>query len=238
MINEQKPLISYPRGPEYSGWFSGCIFSFADLLQSPLRTAKRIGHFSRSCNINKNKMTPEKLDELRNELSVKAKNGIDFTLAASIIWLVIVFLWRLDFKPYDKSIFVFIAGGPLLPLALLFSRLLKTNWKNKDNPLQPLGLWLNIAQLFYFPFLIFTFMKMPEYFIMTYAIITGAHLFPYAWFYRTNWYAIFAGIIALGSLFLGIFLPEKMYFVALFTSISLFILTICLYFDTLKKRTI
>jgi len=184
-------------------------------------------------------MTSVKLDELRNELSVKSKNGIDFTLAASIIWLVIVFLWRLEFKPYDKAAFVFIAGGPLLPLAFLFSKLLKTNWKNKDNPLQPLGIWLNFAQLFYFPFLVFTMIKMPEYFIMTYAIITGGHLFPYAWFYRTNWYAIFAAIIVLGSLYLGLRLPnEKMYFVALFTSISLFMLTICLYFDTLKKRKI
>ena len=81
--------------------------------------------------------------------------------------------------------------------------------------------------------------KMPDYFIMTYSIITGAHLFPFAWFYKTNWYAIFSGIIVLGSLFLGLSFPnEKMYFVALFTSISLFILTICLYFDILKKRTI
>jgi hypothetical protein len=184
-------------------------------------------------------MTSEKLDELRIELSVKAKNGIDFTLVASIIWLVIAFLWRLDFKSYDKAIFVFIAGGPLLPAAFLFSRLLKTNWKIKDNPLQPLGLWLNLAQLLYFPFLIFILIKMPDYFLMTYAIITGAHLFPYAWFYKTTWYAIFAGLIALGSLFLGLSLPiEIMYFIAILTSISLFILTIFLYFDTTKKRTI
>ena len=109
----------------------------------------------------------------------------------------------------------------------------------KDNPMQPLGLWLNFAQLFYFPFLIFTMIKMPEYFIMTYAIITGGHLFPYAWFYRANWYAIFAGIIVLGSLFIGLCFPvEKMYLVALFTSISLFILTICLFVDTYKKRSI
>jgi len=130
-------------------------------------------------------MTSEKLDELRNELSVKAKNGIDFTLAASIIWLVIVFLWRLDFKPYDKSIFVFIAGGPLLPMAFLFSKILKTNWKNKDNPLQPLGLWLNIAQIFYFPFLIFILIMMPEYFIMTFAIITGAQHFLQVFHYSS-----------------------------------------------------
>jgi len=184
-------------------------------------------------------MTSEELDELRNGISIKSKNGIDFTLAASIIWFVVAFLWRLDFKPYDKAVLVFIAGGPLLPLAFLFSKLLKTNWKNKDNPLQPLGLWLNFAQLFYFPFLVFTMIKMPEYFIMTYAIITGGHLFPYAWFYRTNWYAIFAGIIVLGSLFLGLSLPnEKMYFVALFTSFSLFLLTIFLSIDSLKKRRI
>jgi len=181
-------------------------------------------------------MTGEKLDELRIELSAKSKNGIDFTLSASIIWLVIVFIWRLGYKPYDKSIFVFIAGGPLLPIAFLFSKLLKTEWKIKDNPLQPLGLWLNFAQLFYFAFLVLVLIKMPEYFIMTYAIITGAHLFPYAWFYKTNWYAIFAGLIVLGSLLLGLLLPnDKMYFVALFTSISLFILTIFLYFDSIKK---
>lgn len=180
-------------------------------------------------------MTKEKLNELRIELSVKSKNGIDFTLAASIIWLVITFIWNLSFKPYDKSVLVFIVGGPMLPLAFLLSKLLKTNWKIKDNPLQQLGLWLNFAQLFYFPFLIFTMIKMPDYFIMTYSIITGAHLFPFAWFYKTNWYALFAGIIVLGSLFLGLILPnEYMFFVALFTSISLLILTICLYFDTIK----
>jgi hypothetical protein len=69
-------------------------------------------------------MTTEKLDELRIELSVKSKNGIDFTLAASIIWLIVAYLWTLRFKSYDKSVFVFIAGGPLLPTAFLFSKLL------------------------------------------------------------------------------------------------------------------
>ncbi|HEY5463738.1 MAG TPA: hypothetical protein VIJ95_10825 [Hanamia sp.] len=181
-------------------------------------------------------MTTEKLDELRNELSVKSKNGIDFTLAASILWLIIAYLWTLKFNSYDKSIFVFIVGAPLLPMAFLFSKLLKTNWKITHNPLQPLGLWLNFAQLFYFPFLVLTMIKMPDYFILVYAIITGGHLFPYAWFYKTKWYAIFSGIIVLGTLLLGLYLPnEKMYLIAVCTSISLFVLTICLYFDTTKK---
>jgi hypothetical protein len=181
-------------------------------------------------------MDTEKLDILRNELSIKSKNGIDFILAASVIWLIIAYLWTLKFKAYDRSVFVFIVGAPLLPMALFFSRILKTNWKITNNPLQSLGLWLNFAQLFYFPFLIFTMIKIPEYFIMVYAIITGAHLFPYGWFYKTNWYSIFSGIIVIGALLLGLNLSfEKMYLVALFTSVSLLILTLFLFFDTTKK---
>jgi hypothetical protein len=178
----------------------------------------------------------ENFDSLRNELSVKAKNGTDFILAASIIWMLIAFLWTLDFSSYNKSVLTFIVGGFMFPLALLFSKILKTNWKNKDNPLQPLGLWFNFAQLFYFPFLIFILIKMPDYFIMVYAIITGGHFFPYSWLYKTNWYAIFAGLIVVGALVLGMVLPaEKMFLLPLCMSISLIALTFLLWIDARKK---
>ena len=95
-------------------------------------------------------MTNKDIDKLRIELSVKAKNGIDFTLGASIIWFIVAYIWTLKFNSYDKSIFVFIVGAPLLPLAFVLSKIFKTNWKLADNPLQPLGLWLNFAQLIYF----------------------------------------------------------------------------------------
>lgn len=181
-------------------------------------------------------MTTKELDNLRIELSVKAKNGIDFTLGASTIWYVIAYIWTLKFNSYDKSIFVFIVGTPLLPLAFLLSKIFKTNWKIVDNPLQPLGLWLNFAQLIYFPFLIFTMIKIPDYFIMSYAIITGAHLFPYAWFYKTKWYAIFGGLISLGVLIGALNLTnDKMYFVAIITGSLFLLLTLFLYLDALKK---
>lgn len=98
-------------------------------------------------------VSKENFDKLRIELSVKSKNGLDFTTSACIVWLLIAFIWTLEIKPYDKSVFTFIVGGFVLPLAFLFSKLFKTNWTNKENLLQPLGLWLNFAQLFYFPFL-------------------------------------------------------------------------------------
>jgi len=182
-------------------------------------------------------MTNESLDKLRVSLSVKSKNGLDFTLSAGIIWLIIAWIWTLKFKSYDKSVFTFIIGALMMPLAVLFSKLFKTTWTNKDNPLQALGLWLNFSQLFYFPFLIFSLIKFPDYFVMIYAIITGAHFFPYAWFYKTNLYAIFAGLISIGAMTLGLILPiEKMYLIPIMMSASLIILTILLFFDSRKKK--
>jgi hypothetical protein len=179
----------------------------------------------------------ETFDKLRIELSVKLKNGLDFTLAASIIWLAIAFLWTLNIKSYDKSVLTFIVGSVMLPLALLISKIIKTKWTIKENPLQPLGLWLNFAQLFYFPFLVFTLIKSADYFVMVYAIITGAHFFPYAWFYKTSLFAIFAGLISLGSLIIGLVAPpEKMYYIPFLMSIALFVLTFLLHFDSKKKQ--
>jgi hypothetical protein len=181
-------------------------------------------------------ITIESLDNLRFDLSVKSKNGIDFTLSAGIIWLIIAYIWTLHFKSYDKAVFTFIIGALMLPLSFAFSKLFKTVWTNKENPLQPFGLWLNFSQLFYFPFLVFALLKMPDYFVMVYVIVTGGHFFLFAWFYKTNIYAVFAGIITLGAMFLGLFLAvEKIYFIPLFMSAALLLLTILLLIDSTKK---
>ena len=182
-------------------------------------------------------METKELDKQRKLLSIESKNGIDFTFAATIVWGFIAFIWTLNAEPYDKSILVFIIGGLMLPLALTFSKVFKTRWKVKDCPLQPLGLWLNLAQLLYFPFLVFVLIKMPSYFIMTYAIITGAHLFPYSWLYSTNWYAVFSGIISVGSMTLALLLEEKQHFcIGVLTSILLLVLLLGLLRDFKKKK--
>lgn len=179
----------------------------------------------------------QQLDELRDELAIKAKNGLDFTCAASLVWLAIGFVWTLNISTYNQSILTFCVGAPMLPLAFALSKLFKTTWTIKTNPVQPLGLWLNFAQLFYFPLLFFVLGKMPLYFAMTYAIITGAHFFPYSWFYRNPLYAVFAGVISIGSLFLALWLPNgQMYIVPFFMSASLTVLTILLYLNYQKRQ--
>ena len=172
-------------------------------------------------------MTKTQLNTLRADVGAKAKNGIDFILAATIIWSMIALIWMLPFSAYDRSVFTFIIGSLLLPFALGFSKLLKTSWKIPDNPLQPLGLWLNFSQLFYFPFLIFVLLKHPDYFLMTYAIITGAHFFPYSWYYNNKAYAIMAGTISVGSLLLALNLsPSDFYLAGFFMAFCLLILAI------------
>lgn len=141
---------------------------------------------------------------LQLELSVKAKNGLDFIVAATVVWVAIAFVWILPNSATHSSFITFFVGSAVLPLAGLLSRLFGTTWKLPHNPLQPLGLWLNFAQLFYFPFLLFIFSRYPQHFIMTYGIITGAHFFPYAWFYRAWPYAVMAGLIPVGCLVLGL----------------------------------
>lgn len=188
-------------------------------------------------------ITRTELDKLRSDLSIKSKNGIDFIIASCITWLLISLLWvNYSDSPnytYIKSVQTFVVGALMLPLALLLSKLLKTSWKNNENPLQPFGLWLNISQLLYFPFLFFALFKYPGYFVMMYVIITGAHLFPYAWFYKTNIYAVFAVIIGFGSLVLGLMLPpENTYLIPLFMSLCAAVLAVLLYSDYLKKRRI
>ncbi len=44
-------------------------------------------------------MDKASLDQLRMELSVKAKNGLDFTCSASIVWLATSYIWMMDYTP-------------------------------------------------------------------------------------------------------------------------------------------
>mgnify|MGYP006447445189 CR=1 FL=1 len=181
-------------------------------------------------------MNKNSLKDLKTDLSLRAKNGIDFIISAALIWFAIAYIWTLPFSAYDKSILTFIVGSLMLPFAFLLSKFLDTEWKMDDNPLQPLGLWLNFAQLFYFPFLVFILIKNPTYFVMVYVIITGAHFFPYAWFYNEKAFAIMAGLISVTSMFFGLYLSsENMFIIPVFMGVALSILAIWIFISYQKK---
>lgn len=177
-------------------------------------------------------LTKQEFDGLRLELSVKAKNGLDFIGAACLVWLAITYVWTLPMPATQKGFSTFFVGTLTMPLAWLLSKVFRTTWTLPHNPLQPLGLWLNFAQLFYFPLLLFVYGAHPAYFIMAYGIITGAHFFPYAWFYNAWPFAVMAGIIAGGCLFVGVRLAVSVpYAVPLFMTGALLVLAMLLYWS-------
>ncbi|MFM8913140.1 MAG: DUF7010 family protein [Flammeovirgaceae bacterium] len=185
-------------------------------------------------------MEENKLEHYKLELSVKAKNGVNFIAAASVVWLLITFVWTLSFRTYDKCVLTFIVGGLMLPLAWAFSKIFKTQWVVHNNPLESLGLWLNFAQLFYFPMLVFLLIKSPEYFVMTYVVITGAHFFPYAWYYRTKVYAVAAGVISVGAMGIALLIKNEsqLFYLPAFMVICLVVTAVFVFMDYKKSLLI
>lgn len=62
---------------------------------------------------------------------------------------------------------------------------------------------------------------------MIYVIITGAHFFPYAWYYNVKAYAIMGGVISVGAMAAGLIVPtENTFMVPLFMVASLIILAV------------
>ena len=141
--------------------------------------------------------------KIRNELSVRSKNGIAFLGAGMIVWGIITMLFFLPLEIAEQNIFMLISTGLMFPLAILLSRLLKADWKVKNHPLADLGLYLNVAQFVYFPLLFWVFMKSPHDFVLFFAVITGAHFFPYGWLYRVKAYYIMAPVISVGMMVIG-----------------------------------
>lgn len=174
------------------------------------------------------------INELRFDLSIKGKNGIGFLLAGSIIWIVISIIFLLDLDIFTQNISLFFASGAMFPLALFFSKLIKADWKMDDNPLSTLGLILNLAQLIYFPLVFWAFVQEPTIMMMVYAAITGAHFYPYGWFYQATSYYIIAPILTvLVVVFQAIQFP--LWSVSLLMVSGLLILSCFLYVDYKKK---
>lgn len=169
---------------------------------------------------------------MRNELAIRGKNGLGFLLSGMVIWLIITVVFTLDIGVYEKSIGMLFATGLMFPLSIGMSRLIKSDWKMEGNPLGSLGLYLNLAQLMYFPIVFWAIAKSPEEAVIFFAIITSAHFFPYGWLYQAKPYFILSPVISVAMIVIGWSLAvDQLLWVPLAMVISLFILVVFLYFD-------
>lgn len=145
------------------------------------------------------------LQELRTDNIRKQKRGLHFILASVFIWAAIVIIQLSPLPIMTKNLFTFCCSVPLVPMAYLFSKILKIDFQNKGNPLSGLGLLIAFNQMLYILIAMWAYAAVPEKMLMIYAMIFGAHLLPYGWLYQSKSYYILSVVIPFAVLMLGIY---------------------------------
>lgn len=147
----------------------------------------------------------EQLDALRLDCAIKQKRGLHIILASILIWLGVMVVHLTALPIATKNFLTFCCTAPLLPLSLLFSKLIKVDFQNKGNPLMKLGILFTVNQMLYLLIAMWVYAVVPEKLVMVMAMIFGAHLMPYSWLYRSKLYMILSIAIPIGALLLGLF---------------------------------
>lgn len=146
------------------------------------------------------------LDELRIDISKRAKKGLSFILASIIIWCAILIVWLLPIEDIStKNLLTFCCTGPLLPLSYMVSKFIKAEFSIKNNPLNNLGLLFSLNQFLYILIAMWVYPTVPDKMVMVLAIIFGAHLLPFGWLYKSKAYSVMSVIISFTALIIGVF---------------------------------
>lgn len=174
------------------------------------------------------------LQKLREDNIRKQKRGLHFIVASVFIWAVVLIIHISSLPIMSKNLFTFCCSTPLVPLAFLLSKILKIDFQNKENPLSGLGLLISLNQMLYILIAMWVYAAMPEKMLMVYAMIFGAHLLPYGWLYQSKTYYVFAIVIPLIVLFLGIY--SSTFSIAIFMLIAEIIFCILLIIENKKVK--
>lgn len=142
--------------------------------------------------------------ELREDCARQQKKGLHFILTSVIIWSIIFVVQLLPLSVMLRNMLTFCASVPLCPMAYGISKLIKVDFQGKSNPLTSLGILFTVNQMIYLLIAMWVFSAVPEKLVMVYAMIFGAHLLPYGWLYLSKSYYVFAGVIPVLALVLGL----------------------------------
>lgn len=144
------------------------------------------------------------LQELKADCRKKQKRGLPFVLASVPLWLMISVIHISSLPILTKNLYTFFCSAPLVPLAYLISKVIGVDFQNKDNPLTKLELIFTVNQIFYLLIVMWVYAAIPDKMVMVYAMVFGAHLFPYGWLYQSKTYYILSVIVPIGVLSLGL----------------------------------
>ena len=176
------------------------------------------------------------LEELRDSIVIEQKKGLPFIMTSVVIWSLITMVSLLDIPVMTGNLLVFCCAAPLLPLSFLIGKILKVDIFSKDNPLSRLGLLFTLNQLLYLLIVMWVYRAVPEKMVMVYAMVFGAHLFPYSWLYKSKAYMGFAIVIPILSLILGMMFSGLAVAMALTGIEVIFVLILFQELKQMKKR--
>lgn len=168
------------------------------------------------------------LERLREDNARKQKCGLPFILASVVIWLLISLVSGLKLDVTTRNFLVFCCSCPLMPLAWIFGKAVKVDIFEKGNPLGKLGLVFTLNQLIYLLIVMWAFSTVPDKMVMIYAMVFGAHLFPYFWLYKTKTYLVSAILIPVLALAVGLHFPAWMLAIVLTVYEAGFSAVLCL----------
>ena len=160
-------------------------------------------------------MNKEEMVRAKKDYAASQKCGAHFISASLIIWIFICVVNLFDLTQYYKNVLSLYSSALLVPLALLFSKIYKIRFSDKDNPLNSAGLYFALNQMIYLLVVILVWLIKPEQMITAYAIVVGAHFLPYSWLYDSLTYKLVAILIPVLSFLLAlahmvIFIPMLM----------------------------
>lgn len=158
--------------------------------------------------MSENKSKNQVLNHLKIEYAVKQKKGLPFIMASSVLWTIMLIAFLTDLDIAQKNVIAMCCSALLMPVGMLFGKIIKVNIFSKENPLSSLSIIAALNQLLYLPIVMWAMYAVPDKMIMVYAIVVGAHFLTYYWIYFSPTYFYASIIIPIVSLILGIYFSQ------------------------------
>lgn len=168
------------------------------------------------------------LKHLKIEFAVKQKKGLPFIMASAVLWFIMLIAFLTNLNLATKNIIAMCCSALLMPVGMLFGKILKVDMFCKDNPFSSLSVVAALNQLMYLPIVLWTMYAVPDKMIMVYAIVVGAHFLPYYWIYFSPTYFYASIIIPIVSLIFGIYFSQVIVCVAFIAFDILICILLCL----------
>ena len=182
-----------------------------------------------------NKSKNQVLNELKIEYAVKQKKGLPFIMASAVLWTIMLITFLTDLDIAIKNIIAMCCSALLMPVGMLFGKIIKVNIFSKENPLGSLSIVAALNQLLYLPIVLWAMYDVPDKMIMVYAVVVGAHFLTYYWIYFSPTYFYASIIIPIVSLIFGLYFSQVIVCLAFVVFDILICLLLCLENKQAKK---